>query len=95
MGSLTRGRVKVCGGNLETSLARVVTRSELANAFGQSLVDFERKLPHLYRLGFPQPDGGAEGHWNIADLIEWISGQQDLNVSFVRHIEDWIEMLPN
>ena len=68
---------------------KFISKSEVAQAFGKTVDEFESIYPGLTSLGFPEPTG--DGNWYTADLLTWVTNHQEMLLSFVNNISDWLE----
>lgn len=53
----------------------VFKRSEVAEALGKSIVEFENLRPSLESIGFPKPVPGLGDCWSIMEVIRWVNGE--------------------
>ncbi len=53
----------------------VFTQTEVAEALGKSVAEFESVRPSLENLGFPKPVRGLGNCWSIMDVIRWVNGE--------------------
>jgi hypothetical protein len=67
----------------------LISKFEVAQAFGKTVVEFESIYPGLKSLGFPDPT--EDGNWYTADLLTWVTNHQEMLLSFVSHISDWLQ----
>jgi hypothetical protein len=68
----------------------IIEKSEVARAFGKSSEEFDEIFPSLRVLGFPKPIADGEA-WHIAELLDWVTKHQEMTLSFVAHISQWLE----
>lgn len=71
-------------------IGHTIERSEVARAFGKTPEEFENMMPGLSVLGFPAPLGETD-HWQIVDLLDWITAQQEANLAFVTYLTRFLD----
>jgi hypothetical protein len=69
-----------------------VSKSQVAAAFRKDCEGFEKLLPGLLLLGFPEPM--PNDIWRVVDIMDWVGVQQDLNLSLIAHLTDWMGVKP-
>jgi len=66
-----------------------ISKKEVAKALGKSVHEFDSVVAAMFALDFPRPVGANE-HWRIADLLEWVTMQQEVHLTFVDTLSRFI-----
>lgn len=53
----------------------VFNHSEVAEALGKSITEFDVIRPALEAIGFPKPVQGLGNSWAIMEVIRWVNGE--------------------
>lgn len=69
---------------------QTMNKAGVAKALGQSLRQFEENLPALNGLGFP-PSAGDTDAWHVADLLDWVTRQQEAHLQFVETVAAFLQ----
>jgi hypothetical protein len=67
-----------------------IEKAEVARALGKSSEEFDEIFPSLRLLGFPEPLANEEA-WHIGELLDWVTNHQEMTLSFVAHISQWLK----
>lgn len=69
---------------------QTMDKAGVAKALGQSVRQFEENLPALSGLGFP-PAAGEDDAWHVADLLDWVTRQQEAHLQFVETVAAFLQ----
>jgi hypothetical protein len=64
---------------------RMMDKAEVARALGKQVGEFENLNDALVGIGFPEAAAVNDG-WRVADLLDWATIQQDINLRFVESL---------
>jgi len=62
---------------------RFIEVINIANAMGKSVPEFQAQLRCLTSIGFPRPTDSANEIWRVADVFDWVTRQQEINIALL------------